>query len=667
MTSSARRLDRAGLRSRLILMLAVMVIVSVAAVGYAAMAAFDRAIGPELENRTRLIGIIVRAEIQQALALGIPIGALGGLDSYLEATLEKFSEVDRITVTSAAGEPVAVAERPVAPVLAAERRLSDVVSLRANSFVLPILDGNKLVGEIRVEISPLFVQTQLRDVFLDVMVLALIATLVALELSLAVTISMVAKPLDRVFRLLHDQAAGDFRHCIRPGGLSGLGRAAARLNDHAEDLAARLSALPEAIHSRIEAAIAAGRPERLRLSDFNDIRLALFLFSVAAEIATAFLPIFARTAERPAWLEPGIAAAAPLITYLVAVAALAPFGSGLVRRFGARRLFLASIVPTAVALTAMAFSDNLLAIAIWRGLIGVFYATATVACLEYVVRAVGGSASARAFTAFIAVIYGGVFAGSALGGLLAGRFGFATAFLMGAALALLAGALGAASMRGRAGDAGTVQLTVAQPAVPTPGRRRVGLRFVALALGVAIPMHAATAIFVTYLTPLMLTGGGSGLAETGRVVMLYALMLVLFASPAARVADSRFGPAAAVTVGALAAAAALLSLTLWAGFWAIVAAMAGLGLGHSLIRAPLYARAIQLSGGPGRLMDVLRLLERIGAILGLAACAFLLDDIGAEESIRILGFVVLVGAAVYAVAEISAGLRRRQDVKLHST
>ena len=262
MTAAARSLDRDNLRGRLILMLAAMVAASVLAVGYAAISAFDRAVEPELANRTRLIGAILRDEIQRALELGIPIDAVAGLDRYLSDTLENFDEVDRITIATATGQPVAVAERPAAPSLITQTGLTDVIAVRRTTFELPILHGNRLAGGISVEISPLFVQTRLRDVFLDVLVLGLIATLVALELALAVT--SVGKPLDRVFHLLGEQSGGDFRHHIRSGGLSGLGRTAARLNDHAEDLAARAAAIPEAPCSTIAARIPVGQPIRLR-------------------------------------------------------------------------------------------------------------------------------------------------------------------------------------------------------------------------------------------------------------------------------------------------------------------------------------------------------------------------------------------------------------------
>ncbi len=656
MTTPAGRIDRDGLRGRLILMLAALVTASVLAVGFAAISAFNRAVEPELANRTRLIVTIIRAEIQRALELGIPIDAVAGLDRYLDRSLEQFAEVDRITIATAAGKPVALVERAGAPSLMGQTGLGEVISVRRTTFNLPILHGNRLVAEITVEISPLFVQTRLRDVFLDVLVLALIATLVALELALAVTIASVGKPLDRVFRLLGEQRAGDFRHRIRPGGLGGLGRTAARLNDHAEDLAVRLATIPAALRTTIDARIAEARPLRLRLSDLNDIRLALFLFSVATEISSAFLPLYARAATRPEWLSPEIAAAAPLVFYLGAIAAISPFGSTLVRRFGARRLFLFSVPGAGLALVGLGLSTTLIEITVWQGVMAVFYAVAAISCQEYAIRAAGEKGGARAVGAFVAVIYGGLFCGSALGGLLAGRFGFAAAFLTGAALAVVSLALGAAAMRGRAGD----REDTSAEAAPDPTGRRKWLtgRYLALLLGVGVPMNATMVIFIWYLTPLMLSDIGSGPAEIARVLILYNLAILLLGPIVARLADSRVGPVVLLVAGALGSATALLSLTVWSGFWAIAVAVTGVGASQILIETPLYALALRITGGPGPGIDALRLLERIGAILGLAASAVLLGLIGAEASIRLLGLAVLAGVAVYAIVELAGRSRR---------
>src|SRR3546814_4834920 len=104
--------SRGGLRTRLIQILAAIATASVLTVGAASIAAFDRAVEPELANRTRLIGSIVRTELQRTLELGIPLEAIAGLDRYLAETLSKFQAVERIVVTTAAGEEVAVVEHP---------------------------------------------------------------------------------------------------------------------------------------------------------------------------------------------------------------------------------------------------------------------------------------------------------------------------------------------------------------------------------------------------------------------------------------------------------------------------------------------------------------------------------------------------------------------------
>jgi len=211
-------------------------------------------------------------------------------------------------------------------------------------------------------------------------------------------------------------------------------------------------------------------------------------------------------------------------------------------------------------------------------------------------------------------------------------------------------------MRGRAGD--RAEPSRPETAQPARTKHEFGRGFLALLLGIAVPMNATTAIFVWYLTPLMLAAAGSGPAEIGRVVMLYYLAVVLFSPLAARLSDGRTGPVALVVAGTLGSGAALLSLVLWSGFWAIVVAIAGLGLGHTLIRAPLYALSLQATGGSDRGLSTLRFLERIGAILGLAISAALLGEIGAEASIRWLGLAVLTGFIVYVIVE-TAGRSRR--------
>ncbi|MCP4381682.1 MAG: MFS transporter, partial [Hyphomicrobiales bacterium] len=265
--------------------------------------------------------------------------------------------------------------------------------------------------------------------------------------------------------------------------------------------------------------------------------------------------------------------------------------------------------------------------------------------------------STRPFGAFVAVVYAGVFCGTALGGVLAGRFGFEVAFLFGAAAATISGVLGIVVMRGRAGDPEAAAMTV--PVAVEP-RRRIwfGSRFVALLLGIAVPMAASTVIFIWYLTPLILAASGSGPAEIARVVMLYYLAVVLIGPTVARLSDRGVGALPLVGSGAIVSGVALLSLTAWSGFWAVTLAVAGLGIGHTLIRAPLFSLTLETTDGSSAGLSALRLIERVGAIVGLAASVLLLRNVGALSSVYALGIASLLGVALYAIVLAVGRLRQ---------
>jgi hypothetical protein len=668
----------AGLRLRLTALLALVVFGAVAMVAFGAAAALQRAAAPELDKRTRLIGIVLRAEVQRALELGIALDAIAGLDRYLAETLDSFGEIDRIVVRTIDGRAVASVARATgaggggavdgaATGPPTRGRLLDGVTGRMGSTTtLPMLDGNRVVGTIEIEVSPAFVQTRLRNILLDVLTLAGVATLLALEGVLAVVAVTATAPLRRLHSMLRDQAAGDFRHCM-PGHAPGaIGRVLARLNDHAFDLAERAAALPAALRAavlaRVPTRIAEGRPRVRRLADLGDIRVALLLFSTASEITVAFLPVYTGGLARPDWLSPEAAAAAPLLCYLLAMLALAPVAGRIVDRIGARRLFLASVAPTLLALGGLLVATHVAEVMAWRAVMAVFYATATIACQVYAMRAADSASAARPGATFVTVVHGGVFCGSVVGGVIAGRFGIGAALVAGAAVAVLAGLVAMLTMRGDAGRplrtgrtqeggrlvsiAGATPGQHAGPGSPEVWPPTAGLP--TLLLGLAVPMSAATAVAVWYLTPLMLHASGSGAGETARVVMLYYLAVVLIAPGAARMADGRLGPRRAALVGATLAALALGIGARVDGLWGLVAAMSVLGVGHALQRATLLALALRMARPGQDGAAALRVHERVGAIVGLAGCALALPTAGPQIALAVLGLITIAGMLTFA-------------------
>lgn len=606
--------------------------------------AFDRAIAPEVQDRTRLIGTLIRIEVQRTLELGIPMAALGGFDAYIEETIADFPEVRRIAITSSEGLTIAEVAREQAAGTLLSSKIGERIGIRGRSFRFPVLVGSEVVGEILIEGSAQFTETRLRDVMLDVGVLAIAILLIGVELTLVAASASVWKPQARVMSLLAEQRQGIFRHVIRETGVSSLRRIAGRLNDHVIDLRSRGVTPGEA-------------PLRLRLSDLNDIRLPLFLFGLATEITASFLPLYAAAADRPEWIPYPAAAAAPLFVFLFAVAVMSPMAETLALRFGPRRLFLAS-VPVAIAgLAVMALADGVVGITLGRGIIALVYALAIAACQSYGLRS-SSSGVGRPSAAIVGTIFGGAFCGSVIGGVIAGRFGYPAAVASGVIFALGAGLAGHYALRGTAGDPGRKGDAGESPRTDAVRDR---VRFGALLLGVAVPASAVTAIFVWYLTPLLLSAEGLRPADIARVVMLYYLAAILVGPAVGEISERAGSDTVPVVIGILAAAAALLSLGAWTGDRALAVAVLGVGVGHALIRGPLLDLAIRFGGGSAKAIGLLRMTERLGAMVALAFAALFASGAAGWTLPVILGIVTVAGGLSFAAISATASYRERRN------
>ncbi|WP_233677893.1 MFS transporter [Rhodobacter flavimaris] len=619
-------------------MLALLIAATVLAFSFVTLVSFDRAVAPELHQRTRLIGEIIRSKVEQSVASGIPIDSIAGLDSYLAATIAQFPEVQRVSLETRRGVTIAEAANEVKQTLLNRTGLDVRLGVEATGFALPILVRNDMVGTVRVESSAQVAETKLRGVLLDVSVLAIALLLIGVELALAVVAASIWKPLRRIQGLLALQQAGDYSRAIRPAGIELLHR-----------LARRLNAFSAAVTRQTAEAL-----PRLRYSEIIDVRLALFVFVAGAEVSASFLPIYARSEGRPEWLSANLAAALPLMFYLAAVMMLSPFGGRLAERIGARRLFVASAIPAALSLLVMAAARDVFVIALARAGVGISYALASIACQEYALRAERGAALSRTSGTFIAMIFGGTFCGSVLGGVMAQHFGYGFALTIGAALVLGAAAVGHQSMS-------PDTTTSAERAAAAQGKRQrlAPLRYAALTVGIAIPLNLVTAVFVWYLAPMQLAALGADTSETARVVMLYYLAQILLGGALGGIARGRW---AVVTLGAMVSAGALAALSRDTGLVQMILATAGIGIGHALIRGPLLALITEIAQAAGLSLAGLRMAERLGALAGLLLTTLALRTLPTGSILEMLALLVilgLAGAGGIALSSREKGERRR--------
>lgn len=632
MNDNLDRLDAPHIRARMTAVLVSLIALAVLLFSFVTLVSLDRAVAPEVQRRTQLIGTVVRDNIQQTLSAGIPFNAIGGLETYLESMIAEFSEVRRISVTTRKGEVLAQIERAEEDALFDRLEIGRRLGVSGVETHLPILVGNELVGQIRLVSSGRFVEARLRSVLLDASALAIAVVLIGVELTLAMAARSIWRPLRAIVHLGQEQARGEFVHTVRPGGLPTLRRMARHLSDQTEDVArARVGRAGDAREA----------PVRMVRPDLADMRLALFAFVAATEVTASFLPVYALGSGRPAWLEPGLAAAAPLALYLFVMAAISPLASRVVRRFGPRAVFAAASGPAALALLGMAATDNIAGVILCRGAIAVAYAFATIACQDYAL-ALRSTEGAKVSAVIMAMVFGGTFCGSTVGGIFADRYGYGAAMLLGAALVLIAGAIGYRWLT----SAATTQRPERQPPVARPVRSAI---FHAFLFGIIAPMNLVTAVCIWYIAPLHLSGQGAAPAEIARVIMLFYLFQFLLGALSARFAGHPLGLVVSITVGTGLAALSLVAFGA-SDFWPMVGTVTGVGAGYALVRGPALELAAWLAAGAPRRLTLYRVTERAVALCGLLATASVIDPANGDDIVRLLGILVFAGLAVFFVS-----------------
>jgi hypothetical protein len=252
------------------------------------------------------------------------------------------------------------------------------------------------------------------------------------------------------------------------------------------------------------------------------------------------------------------------------------------------------------------------------------------------------------------MVFGGVFCASVIGGIVSSLFSYEVAIFLGAAIVFSSAALGIILMEGKAGQPKKAQ--EAGPRLRWPARAPL-FRCLTLILAVAVPLSATTAVVIWYLTPLLLSAAGHTASEIARVVMLYYLLHVLV-GPVSRVYGTG---TAAIVVGTLLAGGSLVWLDVSAGIIEYSIAVAGVGVGHALVRAPLLTLVVDLSGSAGGPVNALRGAERLGGLLGLGLAPVLLKQGAAGTAIDSLGILSVAGGLVlFVVSGIIWKNTRRQ-------
>lgn len=646
---------KAKILARVLPITIVLLVTSALILGTLVMRAVTRSIEPELAARTNLIGTVVSENVQRALESGIALDEIVGADRYFGDMLERLPEVAYIAI--ATGRIVIEAGERIDPYLAPPRERRGVRSH-------PILRDGDEVAYVVIDINPRLIAQRFRDVFLDAAVVLLVTILLAWEAMLLLTGRTLTGGLARLQRLSAMQAAHDFSRRVAGNGKDSIQAILSNMSERADALhnswagAIETTTAPsrlalEKIGRRF--GLSPGGPKLLETSSFSDIRLALFLFAAADELPLAFLPIYTRSADNLwPWLDQSVLISLPLAGYLLAIVFMSPYARVLVERFGVRGLFFAAALPTLAAHIGLFAASTAQEIILWRAVTGFGYALVTLAAQDYVLNVATRADRDRMLGIFSLVLFGGVFSGVALGGVLADRLGPSNVFLVSATLIAASALLSRWLIAPGIGRTHSQQATATDRA--SKWRVLADARLFALIFGIAIPGAVVLQAFVSYLVALTLNANGASAAEIGRILMLYFITVMAVSPLAGRIEELlRLSGAVLCLAGAALTGLALLPVTLAPSQLTMALTMIGTGAGGALVRGTQVSLALSLSEsnvtgpGPAAVLGALRTGERLGSVVGLVLLAWLSGVSGYTAATLAIAVWTLAGGALFAI------------------
>ena len=679
----------------------VCVVIALAVVSYFSHRVFDRELVPETQQKAATVANSVRTLMLKAVGYGVPFNELYGVDQTFGDVFEENPEFNYAAVTDLDGqllyyrgkEPQGAREYFRSPVILAVG-LDPSATWKASKvgpqyFISMPIASDKPLGMLHIGIDSKFVDNVLLEVMLDVVVVLVVSLFFTLELLNFMAGARLASGLGEFAQQVERMRSGDFTATTRIRANDEIGRLLRRIDAAIDHLNVRYEFLVGELDDKLRSALGARREalkpaiaalegirSRYRFGsaptnaegdemNLNRIRAPLFAFILAEEMTRSYLPSYVNQllVAIPGF-SPQIVIGLPIMLFMLIVALGQPYLGSWSERVGRRRAMLigASIATVGFAATALAF--NLYDLLVWRSLCALGYAMVFVAAQGYVLDRTGQNNRAQGFALFIGAIMVATVCGPSIGGILADNIGFRAAFGVSAVMAMLS-LLTIARL-----PTIEVRAPAAKPSRGPRMREIVALmfnkRFMTLTGLAAMPAKIILTGVCFYLVPLYIVSIGNTSAMAGRMLMVYAVMMVLIVPLSASLSDNSMRRDRYVSVGLIISGLSGLLLLLSDSFLVLFGVVFMLGLGQALsiaAQSALVAEHCQEEirvYGHDAVYGVYRLLERLGNALGPLMASVLVVLWGYQGAFIALSALVLVCGIAFTIA--TRGLEWQQPV-----
>ncbi len=509
----------------------------------------------------------------------------------------------------------------------------------------------------------------MRDLWVDGLVLLVVAVLVALEL----TAFAFALPSAQRFRglsmRLEAVRRGDLRSLPPVGGGGPIAAEIDAIDHRVNKLRARHALLTR------QAAEAGDTASTERLAAFAAahsigdgsapapvslvaVRAPVFLFFFAEEMTRPFLPSYiANIAENADGTATQLVIAAPMVIFMAVVALSQPWLNGITERFGRARALRTGALVAALGFGGTAFATTMTELIGFRTVTAIGFAAVFVAAQGFIVDRTDTRQRARGIGLFVSAIMAAMLCGPPIGGIVSDRLGENATFLVSAAMALTAYACayvalpstpGQNAVHGRGVRLADIGTVLSRPLMAT------------LLVGCALPAKVLLIGVCFYYLPLALDGQFEDSA-IGRVLMLYGLAMLIVVPAISSVSDNARNRTPFVVGGALAAASAVGHLYIWPAPWGAAAMVLQIGIAQGISTTPQSAlvgeigRRIVPDLSEGGVYGVFRLVERLGTAIGPLFVGALWTAYSAEVALAATAALVAGGGLAFALASWTVG------------
>jgi len=671
----------------------VCVVIALAVVSYYSHSVFDRELVPETEQKAATVGASVRALLLKATGYGIDFAQLYGVEQTFAEVFEENPEFAYMAVTNTEGnvlyargtEPIGARTHFRSPVVLqiAHETTTDLskASRVGMQYIvsMPINDRGRPMGVLHVGIDAAFVDHVLLEVLLDVVVVLVVSLFFTLELLNFMAGARLASGLGEFSRQVDRMRSGDFTATARLRANDEIGRLLRRIDSAIDHLNVRYEFLVGELQDKMRTASGERRdalkpaqqaleqlgkrmrfgsaPESVETDEMNlnRIRAPLFAFILAEELTRSYLPSYVnQLIVAIPGISPQVVIGLPIMLFMLIVALGQPYLGSWSERVGRRKAMLVGAIVATVGFTGTALAYNLYDLILWRSLCALGYAMVFVAAQGYVLDRTGHENRAQGFALFIGAIMVATVCGPSIGGILADNIGYRMSFAVSAVMSLVS-ILAITRLPTKEARPAT-----AKPTRPPRMREIMALafsrRFMTLTGLAAIPAKIILTGVCFYLVPLYIVSIGNTSAMAGRMLMVYAVMMVLIVPLSASLSDATMRRDRYVSVGLIISGLSGLLLLVSDSFLVLFGVVFLLGLGQALsiaAQSALVAEHCQEEirvYGHDAVYGVYRLLERLGNALGPLLASLLVLLWGYQGAFVALSALVLFCGIAFTIA-----------------